>query len=122
MLRSLTVALIFALCAGSLATAQTNIAGTWTLTLFTDLGTTEATMTFEQEGDELTATLVSEQGELVLVGTITGDDIELIGEIDAQGQVLVLTFTGKVDGSTMKGALDFGGFGGGDWSAVKNEA
>ena len=120
MLRSLTVALIFALCAGSLATAQTNVAGTWTCTIATDQGITDATMTLEQEGDNLKGNLESPQGELTLEGTITGDDITLTSEFDAQGQIILITFTGKVDGSTMKGLLDFGGFGGGDWSAVKN--
>ncbi len=120
MLRSLTVALIFALCAGSLAIAQTNVAGTWTLMIVTDQGGNDATMTIEQEGDKLKGTLGSPQGELLLEGTVTGDDIKLTAEVDAQGQMILLSFTGKVDGSTMKGALDLGGFGFGDWSAVKN--
>ncbi len=120
MLRSLTVALIFALCAGSLATAQTNVAGTWTLMVVTEQGNNDATMTLEQEGDKLKGTLGSPQGESPIEGTITGDDIKLTGEIDAEGQLILLSFTGKVDGSTMKGVLDLGGFGFGDWSAVKN--
>ena len=120
MLRSLTVALMFALCAGSLATAQTNVAGTWTVMTFTEQGATEATMTLEQEGDTLKGNLEAPQAVLTLEGTITGDDIKLTSEFDAQGQIILITFTGKVDGSTMKGLLDFGGFGGGDWSAVKN--
>ncbi len=120
MLRSLTVALIFALCAGSLATAQTNIAGNWTFTIVSDQGTNDATVMLEQEGDKVKGTLGSPLGELPLEGTITGDDINMTGEFDAQGQMILLSFIGKVDGSTMKGTIDFGGFGGANWSAVKN--
>ncbi len=51
MLRSLTVALMFALCTGSLATAQTNVAGTWTVMNFTEQGDTDATMTERKYGE-----------------------------------------------------------------------
>ena len=120
MLRSLTVALIFALCAGLLATAQTNVAGTWTLMVVTDQGNNDATMTLEQEGDKLKGKAASPEGEFSLEGTITGDDINMTGEFDAQGQMILLSFTGKVDASTMKGTLALDGFTFGNWSAVKN--
>lgn len=39
--------------------------------------------------------------------------------VDAQGQVLTITFSGVLEKDTLKGAVDFGGFGAATWSATR---
>ena len=41
-------------------------------------------------------------------------------EVDAGGAFLEITLVGTVDGDEMTGTLDFGGYGGGDWTAKRN--
>ena len=84
MLRSLTVAVLITLGGGLLvsAHAQTDVSGSWTLTIISDQGSTPA--------------------------------------IESPVGPMTLAFTGMVDGSDMKGPVDFGGLASGSWAAVKN--
>ena len=119
MLRSLTVAVLITVAGGLFAIAhvQTDVSGNWTLTIISDQGSNPAPMMLEQEGDMLKGTI----GEAPVEGTITGNDITLSYEIDApQIGPLTLSLTGMIDGSDMKGTVDFGGFASGSWTAVKD--
>ena len=71
MLRSLTVAVLITLGCGLLAIAQTDVSGSWTLTITSDQGSNDAPMTLEQDGDMLKGTF----GEQPIEGTVTGSDI-----------------------------------------------
>ena len=121
MLRSLTVAVVITLCGGLLAIAQTDVSGSWTLTIDSGQGVNDSPMVLEQEGDILKGTVGAADAEAPVEGTITGNDITMMYEIDApQVRPMTLIFTGMVDGSNMKGSVDFGGFISGSWTAVKN--
>ncbi len=120
MLRSLTFAVLITLCGGLLAIAQTDVSGDWTITIDAGQGANDAPMMLKQDGDTLTGTVGAEAAEAPVEGTINGSDITLTYEIDApQVGALTLSFTGMVDGSNMKGTVDFGGFATGNWTAVK---
>jgi hypothetical protein len=56
-------------------------------------------------------------GEFPLTGTISGNQIKFSYAASLQGQELTLTFSGTVEKDSMKGSVDFGGFGSGNWSA-----
>ena len=99
--------------------AQTDVTGKWNMTFDTDQGTTTATMTLQQDGDTLTGELVSDQGTLEFEGTITGDTLEWVMEVDAGGAFIEIAMDGTVDGDEMVGTADFGGYGGGDWTATR---
>ena len=53
-------------------------------------------------------------------GTMTGSDLKFTFTINAQGMELPITLTGKVEGETITGKADFGGFAEGDWSAKRS--
>ena len=119
MLRSLTVAVLITVGGGLLAIAhaQTDVSGSWTITMVTDQGNNDVPMTIEQDGDMLKGTWGTEP----LEGTISGNEITIASEVpDSPVGPLPLTFTGMVDGSDMKGSVDFGGLASGTWTAVKN--
>ncbi len=122
MLRSLTVAVFITLCGGLLAVAQTDVAGSWTLTIDAGQGGANDTpMMIEQDGDMLKGTYGAADAASPIEGTITGSDITFTSEIEApQVGPMTLTFTGMVDGADMKGTVDFGGFASGTWTAAKN--
>ena len=122
MLRSLTVAVFITLCGGLVAMAQTDVAGSWTLTIDAGQGGANDTpMMIEQDGDMLKGTYGAADAASPIEGTITGNEITFTSEIEApQVGPMKLTFTGMVDGANMKGAVDFGGFLSGTWAAAKN--
>ena len=121
MLRRLTVAFLITLCGGLLVIAQTDVSGSWTLTIDAGQGANETPMMIEQDGDMLKGTYGAGDMESPIEGSITGSDITFTSEIDApQVGPMTLSFSGMVDGSNVKGTVDFGGFASGNWSAVKN--
>ena len=115
---TVTLGLVAAVLTVAVA-AQTDVTGKWNMTFDTDQGTTTATMTLQQDGDTLTGELVSDQGTLEFEGTITGDTLEWVMEVDAGGAFIEIAMDGTVDGDEMVGPADFGGYGGGDWTATR---
>ena len=107
------------LLAAPFALAQSGVAGGWSLTFQTDQGAIDADMTLKQDGQKVTGTLTSPQGEAPLEGTFTDGKLLLSLTVDAQGQTLVITFNGALEKDTLKGDVDFGGFGAAQWSAKR---
>jgi hypothetical protein len=99
--------------------AQAGVAGAWKLTFQTDQGAIDSDMTLKQDGEKVTGSLVSPQGEAPIEGTFTGGKLVLSLSVDAQGQALVITFNGVLEKDTLKGDVDFGGFGSATWSATR---
>ena len=85
--------------------------GVWGIEMNTPLGALPATLTLNADG---TGTMAADQlGEAPISGIMyEGNTIGFEAEIDAQGQTLVLDFTGTVDGDTLTGEFgsDFGAF------------
>src|SRR5262249_39574340 len=85
--------------------------------------TNSVRVTFKQDGEKLSGTLKSPMGELPFDGgTLVGSDLKFAFSIPVQGQPLEITMTGKVDGESIAGKAQFGGFGEGDWTAKKVDA
>jgi len=97
------------------ALAQTNVAGDWDVTIQSPQGANTVRVTLKQDGDKLSGIFRSQMGELPFEGgSITGNDLKFAFTIPVQGQALEITMTGKVDGSSITGKAEFGGFGEGD--------
>ncbi len=98
------------------------IAGSWDFTVESPQGTFPSLLVITQEGDKLTGAMKSTRGERALDKVaINGDDVTLAITIQFQGSDMVITYTGKLDGDSMKGEADFGGLATGDWSAVRHK-
>ena len=103
-----------------LAFAQTNVAGDWDVTIQSPQGTNTVLVTFKQDGDKVSGIFKSPQGELPFEGgSIVGTDLKFAFTINVQGNSLIISMNGKVDGASMSGKADFGGFGEGDWTAKR---
>ena len=100
--------------------AQTDVTGKWDMTFDTDQGSTSATLTLQQDGESFSGSLASDQGTFEFEGgTITGDKLAWVIEIDAGGQFIEISMDGTVDGDELMGTAEFGGYGGGDWTAKR---
>ena len=70
--------------------------------------------------EDLKGTFGAAEAAASIEGTITGNEITMTFEIESPVGPMDLSFTGMVDGSDMKGTVDFGGLASGSWTAVKN--
>jgi hypothetical protein len=106
-----------------LASAQTTVAGNWDVTINSPQGANTSLVVFKQDGDKVSGVLKGRGGELPFEGgTLTGNDLKFSFTINTQGMQLPITLTGKVEGDTMSGKADFGGFAEGDWTAKRASA
>jgi len=99
--------------------AQTDVTGEWAMMIDTEQGSQSTALTLVQDGEKLTGSMVSPMGTLEFEGTITGNKLEIVMEVDAGGAFLEITLVGTVDGDEMAGTLDLAGYGGGDWTAKR---
>ena len=104
------------------AAAQINLTGDWDMTIESPQGTSPAKVTLTQDGEKLSGLFKSPLGELPVTGALTGVDLTIAFSIPIQGQSIEIVMTGKVEGSTLAGKVQFGGFGEGDWTAKRAEA
>lgn len=97
-----------------------NVTGAWAFTVETQAGSGSPSFTFKQDGETLTGMYKGQFGEAPLTGTVKGNDIKFTIKINAQGQDLTVTYTGKIDGKdNMKGTASFGEMGEGTWTGKR---
>jgi hypothetical protein len=114
------LALIFLPFSGAIAVAQSaGVNGDWEVTLNTPNGPRNAKAAFRQDGEKLSGVFKSERGEVPFRGTIKGKEIKLTYAVKYQDNDLLITLTGSIDGASMTGKADFGGFAEGDWTAKR---
>ena len=126
-MRSLGVvmaAVAFLVSAPADGVAQTDLSGMWMLTVQTEQGDNPLPVTITQDGQNLTATGESpDVGPIEMKGMIDGSDITFEWNLDLEGMEINILLTGTVaDDGTMSGMADFGGFGGGAWTAKRVES
>jgi len=116
------LAVLFAALLVAPAAGQVNLTGDWDMTIESPQGTNTVKVSLTQDGEKLSGLFKSEMGELPFTGTIVGVDVKFAFAIPIQGQSLDIAVTGKVDGQTLAGKMQFGGFGEGDWTAKRAAA
>lgn len=123
-LRSTLLTLAVAIAAPAFAqeTAAPDIAGDWDITVTSPQGTNTVLMSLTQEKEKVSGLFKSPLGELPFTGTLTGNELKFSFTLPVDGNPLLITMTGKVDGPAMAGKADFGGFAEGDWSAKRTTA
>jgi hypothetical protein len=115
-------AVLFVALLAAPAAAQINLTGDWDMTIESPQGTNTVKVTLTQDGEKVSGLFKSEMGELPFTGTLVGADLKFAFAIPIQGQSLDIAVTGKVDGATIAGKMQFGGFGEGDWTAKRAPA
>jgi len=86
---------------GSLLAAD--VTGTWTASIDTQIGVQDYTYTFKIEDGKLTGTAKSQFGETKIAeGSVKGDEITFVENLDFQGQPLRIVYKGKISGDEIK--------------------
>ncbi|HAJ74987.1 MAG TPA: hypothetical protein DCM64_00870 [Gammaproteobacteria bacterium] len=103
------IAIMFAVVAPS--SAQTNMAGSWTLEVSSDQGITTPELTLVQEGMKLTGHYSSDTlGENDITGEVDGNNVTISFDADLQGQSAPVSYKGTVDAEGVwSGTLDIAG-------------
>jgi len=80
-----------------------DITGTWTASFDTQVGVQNYTYTFKVDGNKLTGTAKSDNGTVQITdGTVNGDDVSFVENLDFQGMSLRIVYKGKVAGDEIK--------------------
>lgn len=101
------------------ADAKVDVTGTWIFEVNTAAGTGTPTVTLKQDGEKLTGHYAGSYGEASLTGTVKGTAIEFALDLDAQGTVVHIVYSGVVDTDTVKGAVTLGDFGDGTFTGKR---
>jgi hypothetical protein len=118
MARLFSISFVLALALSTMAYAQSSVAGAWELSINGPEGVLNATADLKQDGDKLTGTITSPQGSVDLKGTYKDKKVELAFSIQGPNGAMDIKVNGEVDGSDMKGIIDFG-MGMADFTAKK---
>jgi hypothetical protein len=121
MTRLITSMITLVLLGGLLVYADTNVTGEWTVTFAAPSGPMEFAMYLDQEGAKLSGRLTSDTGEFPLTGTLDRDQITIVWSLPDRGEMLEITFTGKVDGNSIEGTAKVGKLGQGRMSAERTQ-
>ena len=106
----------------AIAAAPTaDISGTWTTSFDSQVGKQTYTYTFKVEGGTLTGHSKSNIGESDLTGTVDGDKVTFVENLNYQGTALAITYTGQiVSADEIKFKRDVGGQGGEEFTAKRS--
>jgi len=93
-------ALVLAL---ALAASGADVNGAWSASFDTQIGVQNYTYTFKAEGGKLTGRAKSQFGDTEITeGTVKGDEIAFVENLDFQGQPLRIEYKGKIAGDEIK--------------------
>jgi hypothetical protein len=107
---------IVLVCASDVVAQNAKIDGKWDLVLHGENGTMTPTLTFATAGGKLTGTMKGGSDDMPLTGTIDGNKITFMVSPHGEGP---FTFTGTVDGDSMKGTALIGEER--DWTATRSK-
>lgn len=108
-----------ALLSAAAFAADANIAGEWDMAVETQAGTGTPHFSFKQDGSTLSGTYKGQLGEAPVTGTIKGNEATWSFKVNAQGMDLTVTYTGTVDGNTIKGKMQLGDMAEGTFTGKK---
>jgi hypothetical protein len=120
-----TLVVLLALTAQPFAqtAAKPAVLGEWDITTVSPIGENTNTMEISKDGEALKAVAKGPQGERPYDSiSMTDAAITIVMTVDFQGQAMIITYQGTVDGDVMNGAADFGGLAQGSWSAKRKPA
>ena len=118
MFRFFSLILAFSLMLAAGTYAQTSVTGAWDLSINGPEGAITAVANLKQDGEKVTGSIESPQGTAELSGTIKGNALNIGFTIAGPNGNLDVKVTGEVDGTSMKGIIDFG-MGMADFTAKK---
>jgi hypothetical protein len=105
--------------AGAALAADANVAGEWDFTVETQAGTGTPHFSLKQDGSNVTGTYKGQLGEAPVTGTVKGNELTINFKVNAQGTDLAITYSGTVEGDSIKGKVSLGELGEGTFTGKK---
>lgn len=94
--------------------------GTWDIVMITPMGDRPAKVRLEADGAALTGAMVGQQGERPFdSGDVQGNNVNWAATISGAMGEMQLQFAGAVDGDSISGTVQFGGFGSGSFKGSR---
>jgi hypothetical protein len=98
---------------------MSNVEGTWKVTMNTPMGSQNATLNFNVQGNELHGTMSGPQGEIEISdGKVDGDKASWSAAL-TQPMPITLEFQANVDGDKISGDVKLGSFGNASFSGTR---
>lgn len=95
-----------------------DILGSWDVMVTTGPGPeTLAPLVLKKDGDQIVGTFSSPQGDQGVEASVKDKAVTIWFSVRTQNGPINITMNGTADGDTMKGSMDFGGRGQGQWRA-----
>jgi hypothetical protein len=82
------------------------------------MGTMDGTGTFKADGTTLTGTIESQAGSTEVKGTVKGNTIDFVLNVQTPNGDLAIKMNAKVEGDALAGTFDFGQ-GTGNWTGKR---
>lgn len=96
-----------------------SVDGSWKITVNTPRGSQESTLTVNSSGGSFTGTMVGGRGTTEIKdGKVDGDTLSWSLQMTSP-MPMTLTYKGKVDGDKISGDVQFGSFGGGQFTGQR---
>ena len=119
MVAATAVAIVPSAAIAAAPTADVN--GTWTTEFDSQVGKQTYTYDIKVEGGTLTGHAKSNLGEGAISGTVDGDKVTFVENLNYQGTALAITYTGQiVSAGEIKFKRDVGGQGGEEFTAKRS--
>jgi hypothetical protein len=96
-----------------------DVSGTWALTVETQRGPANPTLTLSQNGTTLSGTYKGQLGEGPVAGTLNDGNIAFTVKMAAMGREFEVQYAGRVDGDSMSGEVQLGQLGSGTFTGRK---
>jgi hypothetical protein len=100
--------------------ADANVAGEWDFQVETQAGSGTPHFSLKQDGSNVTGNYKGQLGEAPVTGTVKGNELTINFKVSAQGADLAITYTGTVEGDSIKGKVVLGEMGEGTFTGKKS--
>lgn len=104
---SLMVAALMFILVLSANASDINMTGKWTMEVKSETSSGSPVFDIKQDGEKLSGTYSGKFGEAPIEGTVNGEDFKITYEMSG----VSVTYTGKTDGKTCQGDVDYGTYG-----------
>jgi hypothetical protein len=100
--------------------AQPSAAGEWKVNFVVPTGTKFVNMVINQQKTTLSGTVINEDGEFPLTGTIIDDLVTVVWTVPEDGKLMEITMKGKLAGNVITGTAKLGNVGEGSLTARRD--
>jgi len=95
------------------------VSGTYKLTVNTQRGQQQSTLTLKEEGEKLTGTYAGQMGSAnISNASVSGNNVKFDVSLSAMGREITLNCNATIDGNAIKGSLNTP-MGGADFTGTK---